>query len=52
MYINNVFIVGEWLSLKKFYLEHKGVSIGFVFSIVVILFYLLTLGKEEIWEGS
>lgn len=40
------------MALKKFYLEHKGVSIGFVFSIIVILFCLLTLGKEEILEGS
>lgn len=44
----NVCIIMGELVLKKFYLSHKGVSIGFVCSIVVILFYLLTLGKEDI----
>lgn len=38
--------------MKNFYLEHKGISVGFVISVIVVLFSLLSLGNEEIWLGS
>ena len=33
-------------------MDNKGISTGFVLSIISVLFYLLILSKDELWPGS
>ena len=46
-----LFLLGEF-SLLKFYYKHMGISFGFVLSIIIVLLYLFSLSKEELWVGA